>query len=136
MPVSELCSCCGVGLVIPCCLRLASASDKAILTLPNPIFPVGDVKLVLVLPEDSLTSVPLRNPVTSDFALSSEPANAVYFWMSRSVDSGVVFVSVVVVLPVCDQTAKGSASNALPINISQPWFLFMAPSLSDGTPRI
>src|SRR5437667_6167580 len=111
MPVSELCSCCGVGLVIPCCLRLASARDKAILTLPNPIFPVGDVKLVLVVPEDSFTSVPSRSPVTSDFALSSEPASSAYFWIRRSADS--------VVLPAlsaCAHSAGGSASNALAVN--------------------
>src|SRR6266851_4303080 len=107
MPVSELCSCCGVGLAIPCSLRLASARDKAILTLPNPIFPVGDVKLVLVVPEDSFTSVPSRSPVTSDFALSSEPASAVYFWIRRSADS--------VVLPAlsaCAHSASGNASSA------------------------
>src|SRR5256884_3422074 len=111
MPVSELCSCCGVGLVIPCCLRLASARDKAILTLPNPIFPVGDVKLVLVVPEDSFTSVPSRSPVTSDFALSSEPASSAYFWIRRSADS--------VVLPAlsaCAHSASGSASSALAVN--------------------
>src|SRR5436309_1318460 len=111
MPVSELCSCCDVGLVIPCCLRLASARDKAILTLPNPIFPVGDVKLVLVVPEDSFTSVPSRSPVTSDFALSSEPASSAYFWIRRSADS--------VVLPAlsaCAHSAGGSASSALAVN--------------------
>src|SRR2546425_2256452 len=101
MPVSELCSCCGVGLVIPCCLRLASARDKAILTLPNPIFPVGDVKLVLVVPEDSFTSVPSRSPVTSDFALSSEPASGVYFWIRLS---------------ACAHSASGDDSSALAVN--------------------
>src|SRR6267378_4883874 len=111
MPVSELCSCCGVGLAIPCCLRLASASDKAMLTLPNPIFPVGDVKLVLAVPEDSFTAVPSRSPVTSDFALSSEPASGAYFWIRRSADS--------VVLPAlsaCAHSANGNASSALAVN--------------------
>src|SRR6266403_4409171 len=111
MPVSELCSCCGVGLAIPCCLRLASASDKAMLTLPNPIFPVGDVKLVLAVPEDSFTAVPPRSPVTSDFALSSEPASGAYFWIRRSADS--------VVLPAlsaCAHSASGNASSALAVN--------------------
>src|SRR2546427_775261 len=124
MPVSELCSCCGVGLVIPCCLRLASARDKAILTLPNPIFPVGDVKLVLVVPEDSFTSVPSRSPVTSDFALSSEPASRAYFWIRRSADS--------VVLPAlsaCARSASGNASNALAVNSSAARFVLnMRPS--------
>src|SRR5437879_8463599 len=118
MPVSELCSCCGVGLVIPCCLRLASARDKAILTLPNPIFPVGDVKLVLVVPEDSFTSVPSRSPVTSDFALSSEPASSAYFWIRRSADS--------VVLPAlsaCAHSASGNASSALAVNRSAARFV-------------
>src|SRR5438445_2527168 len=101
MPVSELCSCCGVGLVIPCCLRLASARDKAILTLPNPIFPVGDVKLVLVAPEDSFTSVPSRSPVTSDLALSSEPASGAYFWIRLS---------------ACAHSASGDDSSALAVN--------------------
>src|SRR5712691_3095130 len=118
MPVSELCSCCGVGLVIPCCLRLASARDKAILTLPYPIFPVGDVKLVLVVPEDSFTSVPSRSPVTSDFALSSEPASGMYFWIRRSADS--------VVLPAlsaCAHSASGNASSALAVNSSAARFV-------------
>src|SRR3989475_5417176 len=111
MPVSELCSCCGVGLVIPCCLRLASARDKAILTLPNPIFPVGDVKLVLVVPEDSFTVIPSRSPVTSDFALSSEPASGVYFWIRRSADSVVLAA-----LSACAHGASGNASSALAVN--------------------
>src|SRR5467141_2694025 len=101
MPVSELCSRCGVGLVIPCCLRLASASDKAILTLPNPIFPVEDLKLVLAVPEDSFTSVPSRSPVTSDFALSSDPACGAYFWIRLS---------------ACARNASGNASSALAVN--------------------
>src|SRR5437667_11294221 len=95
------CSCSEVGLVIPCCLRLASASDNAMLTLPYPIFPVGDVKLVLALPEDSFTAVPSRSPVTSDFALSSEPASGAYFWIRLS---------------ACAHSAGGSASNALAVN--------------------
>src|SRR6267378_1441538 len=111
MPVSELCSCCGVGLVIPCCLRLASARDRAILTLPNPIFPVGDVKLVLVVPEDSFTSVPSRSPVTSDFALSSEPASGAYFWIKRSADSVVLGA-----LSACAHSASGNVSSALAVN--------------------
>src|SRR5207245_10128188 len=111
MPVSELCSCCGVGLVIPCCLRLASARDKAILTLPNPIFPVGDVKLVLVPPDDSFTAAPSRSPVTSDFALSSEPASGVYFWIRRSADSVVLAV-----IYACAHGVSGNASSALAVN--------------------
>jgi len=55
-------------------LEVGLRERHAMLTLPYPIFPVGDVKLVLALPEDSFTAVPSRSPVTSDFALSSEPA--------------------------------------------------------------
>src|SRR5258708_22449442 len=118
MPVSELCNCCGVGLAIPCSLRFASARDKAILRFPHPILPVGDVKLVLVVAEDSFTSVPSRSPVTSDFALSSEPASAVYFWIRRSADS--------VILPAlsaCAHSASGNASSALAVNSSAARFV-------------
>src|SRR5258708_6814351 len=112
---------------MPCCLRLAWASASAMFTLPQPILPVGGSMVVVVAPdglvEVSLTSVPSRNPVTSDLEFDSDPASGVYLSTSRS--SGTVpeaLLELVLVELACGQTANGAPSSVLATNSVQARF--------------
>src|SRR5438093_11397811 len=81
MSESVLLSCSGVGLMTPCSLNLASVSASAMFTFPFPIFCVGGVNVVVLLPSVSVNCLLSRSPLMSDLEFASEPADVLYLSM-------------------------------------------------------
>src|SRR5688572_5207870 len=86
-PLSAVCSCSAVGLVMPARASWSCARASACFTLPQPIGLVGTVMVLSVVVPGapkapavvvtSVASVPLRSAFTSASAFSSEPARPV-----------------------------------------------------------
>src|SRR5688500_5210259 len=109
-PLSAVCSCSAVGLVMPARASWSWASASACFTLPQPIGLVGTVMVLSVVVPGappvpavvvtSVASVPLRRAFTSASAFSSEPARSVKLEAIFVATSTCPLAGSVVVVPV------------------------------------
>src|SRR5439155_13124981 len=119
-PMRAACSCAGVGLVMPCCFSLASASESAMSTSPLPILWVGGSNLVPPIAK----SEPSRRPLTSTLALASEPASVAYLSASCSPDSASAS---------CTPASQPATRMTSATKVAIQRFLSMGTSTSKGT---